>query len=92
MTGTIFPTITDESWSIFVGTPWVVNDGLAYVKATGEYDYVATPVLRDGVPVWPERFDLDEIEKRRRLSSGVQFARMFLLAHFQAEPPAQAAS
>ncbi len=30
LTGTIFPTMTKDTWAIFVGTPWVQNDALAY--------------------------------------------------------------
>ncbi len=36
-TGTILPTITAETWQVVVGTPWVGDDILAYLKATGRY-------------------------------------------------------
>ena len=41
--GTIFPTFTPSTWSIFVGTPWTKRDVLAYVSATGEFDVIETP-------------------------------------------------
>lgn len=37
------------------------------------------------VPVWPERFPLDEIEKQRQLAGEKEFARMFLLDLLAAE-------
>lgn len=79
LTGTILPTVTAETWQVVVGTPWVGDDILAYLKATGRYLNVRTPVLRDGIPVWPERFPLEEIEQRRQESGVVEFARMYLL-------------
>lgn len=42
--GTIFPTITDTTWSLFVGTPWIEDDVLDYVAKTGEFDVVKLPV------------------------------------------------
>ncbi len=47
LTGTILPTVTPETWKIFIGTPWALNDVLAYVKATGRFVSVQTPVVRE---------------------------------------------
>lgn len=44
--GTILPTLTPETWQIFVGTPWTENDVLAYLKSTGRFISVATPVYK----------------------------------------------
>ena len=79
VSGTILPTVTRETWQVVVGTPWVGDDILAYLKATGRYLSVRTPVVRDGEPVWPERFPLHEIERRRQESGEVEFTRMYLL-------------
>lgn len=79
LTSTILPTVTAETWQVVVGTPWVGEDVLAYLKATGRYLSVSTPALRDGMPVWPERFTLQEIERRRQESGEIEFARMYLL-------------
>lgn len=106
--GTILPTVTPETWQVFVGTPWTLNDVLAYLKSTGRFRAVRTPIMRSDsqvaeksegrevedsrlsdhkttgqfdywTPVWPERFPLKEIEKLRRVTGEVEFARMFLL-------------
>jgi hypothetical protein len=103
--GTIIPTVTPGTWQVFVGTPWTDNDVLAYLKSTGRYISVRTPIMRDqesgigdqgsgddgkdsqsaisniqsSIPVWPERFPIEEIEKLRKTIGEVEFARMFLL-------------
>lgn len=79
MAGTILPTALAETWQVVVGTPWVADDVLAYLKATGRYLSVITPVVRGGEPVWPERFPLEEIERRRQEVGEIEFARMYLL-------------
>lgn len=91
LTGTIFPTITKDTWVVFIGTPWVENDVLSRVSSTGEFLHVKTPVYEraedgeydlDGEMVrlaWPDMFGIEEIKKQRRLSGTVEFARMFLL-------------
>ena len=72
--GTIFPTMTDETWSIFIGTPWTKNDTLAYVEATKRFGVGRTPVYivaDEDTPgaielnnewivlTWPERFTVE---------------------------------
>jgi phage terminase large subunit-like protein len=41
--GTILPTMTHETWPIFVGTPWTRRDVLSYVAGTGEFEVIETP-------------------------------------------------
>ena len=83
VTGTILPTATPQTWQVFVGTPWTENDILAYLKATGRYNSVRTPVLRQQggkeEPVWPAQFPTEEIGKLRQAVGEVEFARMYLL-------------
>lgn len=77
-TGTIIPMITQETWVMVVGTPWVTNDVLAYAKATGEFINIKTPIMKDGKPIWKFR-DVAWIEKMNRMTTPPEFARMFLL-------------
>lgn len=80
LTGTIFPTITDSTWVVFVGTPWVRNDTLGYLASTGEFDLVKTPIYdKDGKSVWPQQFTPSVIEKQKKIAGTIEFARMFLL-------------
>ncbi|MEX1247213.1 MAG: hypothetical protein WEA61_01920 [Anaerolineales bacterium] len=48
LTGTILPTATPETWQVFVGTPWTQNDALAYLKSTGRFVSMRTPVYVAG--------------------------------------------
>jgi hypothetical protein len=85
--GTILPTVMPQAWQLFVGTPWTANDVLAYLKSTGRFTSVATPIYRnvqhgamdEPVPTWPEKFPAEEIAKARQLSGESEFARMYLL-------------
>ncbi|MCW5876511.1 MAG: hypothetical protein KIS85_06475 [Anaerolineales bacterium] len=78
--GTILPTLMPHTWQVFVGTPWATNDALAYLKATGRFISVATPIYRgEKTPAWPERFPAEEIQKARELAGEAEFARMYLL-------------
>jgi predicted phage terminase large subunit-like protein len=79
LTGTIFPTLTPDTWKVFVGTPWVENDALHYVSSTGEFVHLKTPVLRGEEYAWPEKFDEAEVERQQNLAGPIEFARMFLL-------------
>jgi len=86
LTGTIFPAAGKNARLIIViGTPWVENDTLSYVKSTGEFDIVRTPVVDEDGPVWPEKFDDAEINRQRNLAGSVEFARMYLLDLEQAK-------
>jgi hypothetical protein len=81
--GTIFPTLTPETRTIFIGTPWTENDVLAYVKSTGRFRSIKTPVVREqrgkAVLTWREVFNQAEIKKQRQLAGEFEFARMFML-------------
>lgn len=45
--GSILPTVTPDTWQVFVGTPWTANDALAYLKSTGRFLAARTPILQD---------------------------------------------
>lgn len=95
LTSTIFPTIDPtQTWIIFVGTPWVRDDAIDYVKKTGRFVSYVKPIAEDkdgkpkwpgGEPVWPERFGPEEIEFQRELNGEMEFARMFLCSREAAE-------
>lgn len=82
-TGTIVPMPVPSTWRLFVGTPWVMEDVLHLVMATGEYWHANTPVYKeaDGVRVyaWPEKYGDREVESLRKETGAVEFARMYLL-------------
>ncbi len=81
--GTIFYTITQDTTTIVVGTPWKENDVIDYCKKTGEFVKVITPAYRevDGVVTyaWPDQRGKDWVERKRKITSQNEFARMVLL-------------
>jgi len=79
LTGTIFPTLTEDTWKVFVGTPWVENDVLHYTASTGEFVHIKTPVSRGDKYTWPDKFGKKEVEKQKNLAGSIEFARMFML-------------
>lgn len=94
LTGTIFPVMVEGTWNIFVGTPWVEDDVLEYVRKTGEFYEVKTPIFEpvlskdnadymyENQPVkltWPEQKTGKLVSKYRVLSGMKEFARMYLL-------------
>jgi hypothetical protein len=85
LTGTIFPTINHkETWVVFVGTPWVKNDALGYIKATGTFRSILTPIMRkdeitgEWIPTWPEEYSLAQIERLKKDVGEIEFARMYM--------------
>lgn len=79
LTGTILPTVTPETWQLFVGTPWRDNDALAYLKSTGRFMAAATPIRRKRKSQWSAKFPKKEIDKLQKLTGEAEFARMYML-------------
>lgn len=88
LTGTILPTMNPETRLIVIGTPWVPNDILAYLKSTGRFMSIKTPVFSVGeglrpsptpLPTWPQRFNTESIQKIKQTVGDLEFARMYLL-------------
>jgi len=64
---TILPTIINETRQIVIGTPWVEDDALNYLAATGEYDIVNMPIYKevgDGENVEENGFDIVNMNGR----------------------------
>jgi len=81
--GTIFFAITQQTTTIVIGTPWTENDVIDYCKKTGEFVHVFTPgyVEHDGVIeyTWEEERGREWVERKRRVTSSTEFARMIQL-------------
>ena len=81
--GTIFYTITQDTITIVVGTPWKENDVIDFCKKTGEFVKVLTPAYteKNGVVkyAWPEQRGEAWVERKRKITSQNEFARMVLL-------------
>jgi len=57
VTGTIFPAEAPGCWPIFIGTPWVYGDTIDYVKKTGEYESIKTPLFTETLKM-PDPFSV----------------------------------
>ena len=81
--GTIYYTITHETYTIVIGTPWKENDVIDYCKKTGEFVHVFTPAYIEEAGVktylWPDQRGEEWVERKRRITSQTEFARMVLL-------------
>ena len=83
LSGTLFYMITKLTWVIFVGTPWVGGDVIAYVKDTGEYIATKLPAYWENdtgtVYAWPEERGEDWVKIKRKITISSEYARMVLL-------------
>ena len=69
---------------VVIGTPMHKND--LYGKLLNNEEYVSAryPAIfakdhpRGGTPLWPERYDLESLERRKREIGSIKFAREFL--------------
>lgn len=81
--GTILPTITSGTWPVIIGTPWIEDDTIGYVKTTGRFEHCFTAGTLEaewpGTPVWPELFGEDKLQDLYDLFGELEFARMILL-------------
>lgn len=81
--GTIFYTLTHDTTTIVIGTPWKEGDVIDYCKKTNDFVQIFTPayIETDGVKtyIWPEERGEEWVERKRRITSQTEFARMVLL-------------
>lgn len=80
-TGTIIPMIEPTTVHVVIGTPWTFSDVIAHCRGSEAYIKIHTPVYQpDGSPTWPEKWDRETIEKRRKeVSNEIEMARMYYL-------------
>jgi len=93
LTGTIFPTMTKDTWLIFAYTPWKDNDPVVKQTRGENFILIKTPVFEYAVDgedefegervniTWKDNdtFSLASIKKKKELSGQIEFARMYLL-------------
>jgi len=64
---------------VVVGTPFHQSDLYQSLRGTGQYEYREYPAIKAGIPLWPARYSLDDLQaKRAELKSEARFAREFL--------------
>jgi hypothetical protein len=65
---------------LLVGTPLIEGDVVAWAEQNPEFVTARLPaILADGRPAWPQKYDISELEKIRRLVGEKSFAAEYLL-------------
>jgi len=71
--------VTPEGQLIVVGTPFHAEDLYGDLEKNPEYVFARYEALNaKGVPLWPARYDLERLQKKRREIGSVRFTREFL--------------
>jgi hypothetical protein len=72
--------VAGQTWLVGVGTPWRRDDALGYMEGTGLFDCITSPVMdEEGVPAWPEKMSLENIDFQRKALGSVGFSLMYML-------------
>jgi hypothetical protein len=77
----ILPLLKDKSARVLlVGTPLIEGDVVAWAERNPEFVTTRLPaILSDGRPAWPQKYDVAELERIRRLVGEKSFAAEYLL-------------
>ena len=63
---------------IVVGTPFAKEDLYGNLKKNPEYTFAKYQAVKNNKPLWPERYSLADLKKRKREIGSVRFSREFL--------------
>lgn len=77
--GVLLPVLHHTSKLMMVGTPFSYNDLYAELEQKETFDVETYPAINlNGEPLWPERWNLEMLEKRRLSMPAIQFSREYL--------------
>tara|TARA_R100000995_G_scaffold70826_1_gene39438 strand:- start:1128 stop:2606 length:1479 start_codon:yes stop_codon:yes gene_type:complete len=77
--GVLLPVLHHSSKLMMVGTPFSYNDLYAELEQKETFRVETYPAInKEGVALWPERWDIDSLEKRRLSMPAIQFTREYL--------------
>jgi phage terminase large subunit-like protein len=77
--GVLLPVLHHSARLMMVGTPFSYNDLYAELEQKDTFVVETYPAINaEGVALWPERWDLDSLEERRRSMPAIQFTREYL--------------
>jgi hypothetical protein len=75
----LLPVLHHTARLMMVGTPFSYNDLYAELEQKDMYTVETYPAInKEGVPLWPERWDLEALEQRRMSMPAMQFTREYL--------------
>lgn len=72
------PTLEPHGEIHVIGTRWHPQDLFGRLIQTGEYAVLVDSALRDGKPLWPEKFSLETLEKLKAQMGPTLFALQYL--------------
>jgi len=74
-----FPRLAEGAWVVFLSNAWHPDDMAHSLERSGWWAKRYPVVNADGVPLWPERWNLERIERTRNEILGpIEFARQML--------------
>lgn len=77
--GVLLPVLHHEGRMMIVGTPFSYNDLYAELEERETFTVETYPAINsDGTAMWPERWSLEELDKRRLSMPAIQFSREYL--------------
>ena len=77
--GDMIPTLHHTSSLRMIGTPFTYTDIFAELEENSEYDVKRYPAIsQTGEALWPSRWDLDSLERRRNEIGSSKFTREYL--------------
>ena len=77
--GVLLPVLHHSSKLMMVGTPFSYNDLYAELEQKETFRVETYPAInQEGIALWPERWDLESLEKRRMSMPAIQFSREYL--------------
>lgn len=81
----LFPALKPNGQLIVVGTPIEFNDLLETIETNPLFQTYKFPAIKDGSPLWPARYTIDELNKRKGLMGSWKFAREYMLERISPE-------
>ena len=77
--GVLLPVLHHTSRLMMVGTPFSYNDLYAELEEKETFRVETYPAINmEGIPLWPDRWDLNALEHRRQSMPAIQFSREYL--------------
>jgi hypothetical protein len=77
--GVLLPVLHHSAKLMMVGTPFSYNDLYAELEQKETFNVETYPAINfNGEPLWPERWNIEMLEKRRLSMPAIQFSREYL--------------
>lgn len=77
--GVLLPVLHHSGRLMMVGTPFSYNDLYAQLEKTETFVVETYPAInKEGVALWPERWNLEALDQRRMTMPAIQFTREYL--------------